>query len=90
MSCELKARKGLIRASVVVKEGRIADISITGDFMVMPEDVVFRLEGELREVPVQREAVKQAVARALEGASLVGCTIDDFVDVILCATGEQG
>lgn len=88
-ACELKARKGLIRASVTVEGGRISRASITGDFIIIPEDAVFGLEDSLRGAEASRDGVREAVLRALSGASLVGCSIDDFVEVILCAMGES-
>lgn len=86
--CEVKARKGLIRASVVVSGGSIASARITGDFMLFPEDRVLELEARLVGARASREELAKVVAEALAGAVLEGSTVDDFVDAILCAAGE--
>ncbi|MGC9210391.1 MAG: lipoate protein ligase C-terminal domain-containing protein [Acidilobus sp.] len=88
--CEVKARKGLIRARATVKGGKLEDVAITGDFFLIPEDLVFELESRLRGVPAYRDAIRSVVSEVLSSARLVGSTTDDFVDAILCAIeGDQ-
>lgn len=89
--CEVKARKGLIRVKVVIDEDRIVNVSITGDFMVLPEDSVFEAESRLIGVRATESEVRAALASALSGASMTGVTVDDFVDAVMCAVrGEKG
>jgi hypothetical protein len=84
-TCEVKARKGLIRVSSEVVGGVIARVSITGDFMVIPEDKVFELEESLVNIRFDRGEVSGVVRRVLQGSSLVGCSEEDFVDAIMCS-----
>ncbi|ADL18954.1 hypothetical protein ASAC_0547 [Acidilobus saccharovorans 345-15] len=84
-TCEVKARKGLIRVSSEVVGGVIARVSITGDFMVIPEDKVFELEESLVNTRFDRGEVSGVVRRVLQGSSLVGCSEEDFVDAIMCS-----
>ena len=89
--CEVKARKGLIRVKVVIDEGRIVNVSITGDFMVLPEDSVFEAESRLIGVRATESEVRAALASALSETSMTGVTVDDFVDAVMCAVrGEKG
>lgn len=88
-TCEVKARKGLIRATVDAKGGVIERALITGDFMLLPEDKVFDLERALLKVRLSRDDVERAVREALGGSTLIGCSYGDFVDAIMCA-GEGG
>jgi lipoate---protein ligase len=41
---EYKAQGGLLRAEFLIADGRIADVSISGDFFCFPSDMVARLE----------------------------------------------
>jgi lipoate-protein ligase A len=41
---EHKARGGLLRAEFLIEEGKITDVSISGDFFCFPADTVARLE----------------------------------------------
>lgn len=89
--CEVKARKGLIRAKVVVVNGRISDVSITGDFLMSPEDVIYEVEDSLKGAEADKDAVRSILTRVMAGAELIGATVDDFVDAIVCAmSGEAG
>ncbi len=87
-TCEVKARKGLIRVSVTVSQGIITSARITGDFIVVPEDAVLDMEERLVNVRASRDDVSKVVNEAIRGASLIGCSEQDFVDAILCAAGE--
>ena len=89
--CEVKARKGLIRARVTVANGRITDVSITGDFLLSPEDVIYDIEDSLKGAEADKDVVRSILTRVMAGAELIGATVDDFVDAIVCAmSGEPG
>jgi lipoate-protein ligase A len=60
---EFKAAKGLIRVELELEEGRIAKISITGDFFMYPEEALEELERELIGVRAEGGAVEDAVRR---------------------------
>ena len=83
--CELKAKKGLIRVSSEQYNGKIKNISITGDFMVFPEDVIWELEKDLLGVEINEKFINEIVTKHLSKAKLLGSTINDFIDVIICS-----
>ncbi|MCE4608240.1 MAG: hypothetical protein F7B61_04700 [Caldisphaeraceae archaeon] len=83
--CELKAKKGLIRVKSSFANGKITGISISGDFMVFPEGVVWNLEKNLLQKEVKRDEVERVVRETLRGAHLLGSSVEDFIDVILCS-----
>ncbi|RLE98601.1 MAG: lipoate--protein ligase family protein [Thermoprotei archaeon] len=87
-----KARKGLIRVKIVVDERsrRIADVRITGDFFMYPEDALWKLEDELRGAALDASEVTAKVRRALEGVRLVGSTPEDFTEAVLAALRGAG
>lgn len=87
-----KARKGLIRVRILVDERarRIADVRITGDFFMYPEDALWRLEEELRGTALDAAEVAYKVRRALKGVRLVGSTPEDFVETVLAALRSAG
>jgi lipoate-protein ligase A len=57
----LKAPSGLIRVTVRVKEGRIDDITVSGDFTIYPRTMVAEIEEALRDVPAEPVAVRAVV-----------------------------
>lgn len=77
-----KAPGGLIRAIVEVKEGRIADISLSGDFFFYPADKLESLESAL--VGVELGAVESAIAEFYrrEGIESPGVTPADFAKAL--------
>ncbi|MGC9071227.1 MAG: lipoate protein ligase C-terminal domain-containing protein [Acidilobus sp.] len=83
--CEVKARKGLIRAKVTIRDGKIEEASITGDFILLPEDAVFQLELRLQGIEASGGRVAVAVREALSSAEIVGASVEDFLDAIICA-----
>lgn len=86
----LKAAKGLIRAKVVIdgERGVVIEARVTGDFFAYPEEVVYKLEEELKGAPVSE--VRGRVEKVLSGARLVGSTVDDFARVIEEAVRAAG
>lgn len=89
--CEVKARKGLIRARVTVVNGRISDASITGDFLLSPEDIIYDIESGLKGAMADKDAVRSILARLMSHAELIGVTVEDFVEAIACAmSGGSG
>ncbi|MFQ5382674.1 MAG: lipoate--protein ligase [Dehalococcoidia bacterium] len=59
---EHKAPGGLIRATARLKEGRIEDLSISGDFTFEPAPLVGKLEMALRGRPLDTDELTAAVA----------------------------
>ena len=56
-----KAPGGLLRATVEVRDGHLASVSLSGDFFCYPQDVVSELEAALEDAPIQE--VGEMVAR---------------------------
>ncbi len=74
---EHKAKKGIIRSTVKIYND-VADIKITGDFMIFPEDVVFQLESRLSNIKPDTGIILNIIDETMHEATLFGCTIDDF------------
>jgi lipoate-protein ligase A len=77
-----KAPGGLIRAVLEVREGRLATVSLSGDFFLYPEVKLSDLEAALTGVPL--EDVEQTVTRfyAEHDIESPGVTPQDFVQVL--------
>ena len=56
-----KAPGGLIRATAVVREDRIDDVSLSGDFFFYPPDDLSRLEAALRGAPFHERALAERI-----------------------------
>jgi len=83
----VKAPGGLIRATVRVRDRRIDDLALSGDFTVLPASGVAALEDALHGVALAREPLLASVEeryRVLEIRS-PGVTPEHFVEAILAA-----
>ena len=81
----------MVRVTVVSEEGVIRGVSISGDFFTMPFlGAVSALENALIDVPLEEEALKDAVAMAYEqlGLMVFGANHEDFVTALLKARIE--
>lgn len=78
-----KAPGGLIRAIVETREGRIADISLSGDFFFYPADKLESLESAL--IGVELSAVESVIAAFYqrEGIESPGVTPADFAKALI-------
>jgi len=56
-----KAKGGLIRTAEEVSQGRIEDVSISGDFTFYPKEGLDGLEGSLEKVPLEAEKIIERV-----------------------------
>lgn len=85
-----KVPGGLIRVTARLRHGRIDDLTISGDFTLLPAFGVAALEQALRGLTTRREILAariQEVYRAL-GIQSPGVTPDDFTTAILSVTGQ--
>lgn len=85
-----KAPGGLIRVTARLRKGRIDDLSISGDFTLLPAFAVGALEQAVRGLTTRRESLMariQEVYRAL-GVQSPGVTPDDFTTAILTAANQ--
>jgi lipoate-protein ligase A len=85
-----KAPGGLIRAAVRVRDGRIDDLALSGDFTVLPASGVAALEEVLHGVTVAREPLLASVEECYRvlGIRSPGVTPGAFVEAILAAAAR--
>ncbi len=82
--CARKARKGLIRVRLVIgSDGSIRDAEISGDFFIYPEDLVLRIEEELRGRKI--DDVDTSIRKLLSSAYMPGIDVNDIVETVKCA-----
>lgn len=83
--CVLKARKGIIRVKLRISSGKIEEASITGDFMVYPEDSILKLEDIIRGVKVVELEDKLKEYFGRENIIFLGSSSTDFIEAFKCA-----
>lgn len=78
-----KARK-LIRVRAELMADRILDIALMGDFFMIPEEAVSRLEKALKGAKLDREEILRRVSKFYEeGVETPGMGPEDFVEAVL-------
>jgi len=88
---EFKAPKGVIKVEVEATEGRISNISLSGDFFMYPEDALERLEGMLVGCPVDRGELLEVVRKFYEsGVQTPMVEPEHWVEAVLRAAGGEG
>ena len=82
-----KSRGGLIRSFVNIENGKIKDITISGDFFLFPEEAVFKLLENLKGTPVKREDLQKNIENtyAKENILSPGTAPSDFTESIMKA-----
>ena len=82
-----KSKGGLIRSFVTVDNGKIKEISISGDFFLYPEEAFFLIAKELKEIKAKREDVEQKIKEIYhrENIQSPGTTPADFAESIMKA-----
>ncbi len=80
-----KAPGGLIRATARVREGRIDDITLSGDFTMLPKFAPGALELALRGTALEAGAVKARIADVYRsvGIQSPGVTPDDLTNAVM-------
>lgn len=80
-----KAKGGLIRTAEEISEGRIEDISVSGDFTFYPKERLDGLEGSLEKVPLEEDQIIKRVETFYEekGIESPGVESKDFALTIL-------
>ena len=87
-SADYKAPSGkLVRVRLREEQGVIRSIKITGDFFLIPEESLGKLEKMLEDVPLREAELRILVDRFFRGtgAQGLGVSSDDFVKAILSA-----
>jgi len=77
-----KSRGGLLRADFEIIEGRLAGVSISGDFFCYPADGVRRLEAELEGRMIQK--IREVIEALYSGSALdiPGVEVEDWLAVL--------
>jgi lipoate-protein ligase A len=87
-----KAPGGLVRVHLLARDGRVADLMISGDFTCLPPDGIETLCARMRGTELSGEALESAASKALVELSIEtpGVTAADFAATILAAveTGD--
>ena len=87
-SANYKAPGGkLVRVRLREEQGVIRSIKITGDFFLIPEESLGKLEKMLEDAPLRESELRLLVDRFFRGtgAQGLGVSADDFVKAILSA-----
>ena len=86
-----KSKGGLIRSFVILKNGRIGDITISGDFFLFPEEAIFRILENLKGTKATREELLKNIEEtyAKEKIQSPGTTPMDFTESIMKALEAQ-
>ncbi len=82
-----KSRGGLIRSFVILENGKIKDITMSGDFFLFPEEAVFRILENLKGTPANREELLKNIEEtyAKEHIQSPGTSPVDFTESIMKA-----
>ncbi len=91
LSADYKAPGGkLLRIRLKEDHGIIQSVKITGDFFLVPEESLPKLEKMLEDVPLKEAELKLLVDRFFRGTGARGLGIspDDFVRAILSTKGD--
>ena len=82
-----KSRGGLIRSFVTMENGKIKEITISGDFFLFPEDAVFIILENLKGTPASRESIQKNIEGTYETENIQspGTSPADFTESIMKA-----
>jgi lipoate-protein ligase A len=85
-----KAPGGLIRTTARLREGRIDDITLSGDFTMLPAFAVGALEQALRGVTLDTAAVRAKATEFYRGLPVQspGVGVEDWVTAIMALKGQ--
>ncbi len=87
-SADYKAPGGkLVRIRLKEEQGQIRSVEITGDFFLVPEESLGKLEKMLEDAPLREAELRLLVDRFFRatGVQGLGVSSDDFVKAILSA-----
>lgn len=93
LSSDYKAPGGkLVRVRLTESDGRIQSIKISGDFFLIPEDSLSKLEKMLEDARLDESELRLLVERFFRGTNAqgLGVTPDDFVKAILATKTGDG
>jgi len=78
-----KAPGGLLRATLEVKENRLASVSLSGDFFCYPEGAIVQLEATLEGIALEQVGATLSRFYAEHEIETPGVTTDDWLKVLL-------
>jgi lipoate-protein ligase A len=80
-----KAPGGLIRVTARIREGRIDDMTLSGDFTMLPKFAPGALELALRGTALEASAVKARIAEVYRSVAIQspGVTVDDLTNAVM-------
>jgi len=86
-----KAPGGLIRSTARLREGRIDDLTLSGDFTMLPAFAVGALEQSLRGVTLDEEQVRARVREFYNSLQVQspGVGVEDWVTAVLSLKGQM-
>jgi hypothetical protein len=91
LSADYKAPGGkMVRVRLTEKDGRIETLKISGDFFLIPEESLPKLEKMLEDTRLDEKELKLLVDRFFRGTNTQGLGIspDDFVKAILSTKNQ--
>lgn len=82
-----KSKGGLIRSFVAVENGKIKEITVSGDFLLLPEEALFKILENLKGTPAKREEIQKNIEETYEKEKISspGTEPSDFVEAIMKA-----
>jgi len=86
-----KSKGGLIRSFVTIENGKIKEITISGDFFLFPEEAIFSMLENLKGTPLKREEIQKNIEETYEKEKILspGTMPSDFTEAIMKALEEQ-
>ena len=84
MRYEEKVPNGkLVCFSVEVKNNKVSDVKLTGDFFLHPEDTIEALESSLIGLPIEtsESEITLKIQETLKGSQLIGATAEDLARI---------
>jgi lipoate-protein ligase A len=79
-----KGAKGLLRVEAELEAGVLTKVRITGDFFMVPEEALPRLESKLNGVKLDRDSVLKAVSAFYKsGVETPMLSKEDIVNAVL-------
>ncbi len=86
-----KSKGGLIRSFVTAENGKIKEISLSGDFFLFPEEALFKILENLKGTPLKRDDIQKNIEETYEKEKIQspGTAPSDFAEAIMKALEEQ-
>jgi hypothetical protein len=76
-----KAQGGLIRADYEVREGRLTNVRLSGDFFCYPEEAIEQLEAKLEGQPAEESIILVQQFYAKRNIDTPGISIQDWASL---------